>query len=439
MPTRPDVIVIGAGLAGLQCARVLHAGGVDVEVLEARDRVGGRVWSHRFASGQWCERGAEFIDEGHTMTRALAAELGLSLLRRSVVSPALAGTLVDVGGHPAPVRAQPRVAADVAAYEALVADLAARLGSDDDVPTGTAVAEALDRASLADALAAVELSTAGRVVVGRQIRTEWMLPPGELSQLFVAVQHRRRSTLGQQEAYRIEGGNDQLARGLAAGLGRRVQRSTPVTRVDSRTGEVVLRDGSVRRAEWVVAAVPLPVLGRIWPDAPAELTSVGYGVGGKVSASVGRRLWRDYGRDGSVVSDRAWGEMWDTSDVQPGDAGVLTALVSSHDGAALLALPDADQRVLAEMDRLFPGVRGLVTDVVTTDWTNDPWSLGCYVAFGPGQLGLAWAPLRRRHDRVWLAGEHTDVDAGFMEGALRSGDAVARAILAGADHVEPAS
>ena len=68
---------------------------------------------------------------------------------------------------------------------------------------------------------------------------------------------------------------------------------------------------------------------------------------------------------------------------------------------------------------------------VVTDWTDDPWSLGCYAAFGPGQLSSSWPLLRRPHGRVLLAGEHTDAMAGYMEGALRSGRRVAAAILGG--------
>jgi monoamine oxidase len=435
MALRHDVIVVGGGLAGLHCARVLREAGVDVVVLEARDRPGGRVWSHRFGDGQWCERGAEFVDERHTLTRALADEAGLTLLRRTTST---AGSeLIDIGGRTAPPSAHPRAYVDLTAFDDLVGALARRLDPQDSSDLLGASASALDRATLADAMAELDLSMAGRVLVGRYVRTEWMLPPNELSQLFVARQRRRQ--VGQREAFRIQGGNDQLPRRLAEPLGERLRLSTPVREVRPVAGEVVLHDGSTLRAGALVAAVPLPVLGRIWTGAPTEVTSVGYGIGGKVSVHVGRRLWRDYGRSGHVLSDRAWGELWETSDVQPGDAGVLTALLSSHDGAALLSLPDADQRVVAEMDRCFPGLRGLVTEVVTTDWTNDPWSLGCYAAFAPGQLPAAWPAMQHRHGRLWMAGEHAHADTGFMEGALRSGDAVAQAILAGADRVAPTS
>jgi monoamine oxidase len=161
---------------------------------------------------------------------------------------------------------------------------------------------------------------------------------------------------------------------------------------------------------------------------PAELATVGYGIGGKVSVQFGRRVWLDYGRNGTVLSDRAWGHLWETTDDQPGDHGVLTALMSSNDGAAFVALPGSEEQVVAEIDRIFPGARGLAGERVRTDWTDDSSSLGCYACFGPGQWRDAQRALHEQHGRMWIAGEHADGFAGFMEGALRSGRRVARRI-----------
>jgi monoamine oxidase len=163
---------------------------------------------------------------------------------------------------------------------------------------------------------------------------------------------------------------------------------------------------------------------------PLELGAVGYGVGGKISVQFSRRIWRDYGRNGHVLSDRSWGHLWETTDDQAGDAGILTALMSSHDGAAFCALPESEDRLVQEIERIFPGSRGLAGDIVRTDWTNDPWSLGAYSCFGVGQWSAAQPALQRPHGRMWLAGEHADDFAGFMEGALRSGRRIAAAVLA---------
>lgn len=428
-----DVIVIGAGLAGLRCARDLVDAGRDVVVVEARDRVGGRVRSHRFpASGgavQWCERGAEFVDAAHTEVLALAAALGLELCAATAGRDDGA-RLLDVGGRPAPFRLHHSLHDDLLRWHQALGALADRVDVDD--PTSGPDTTVLDSAPLSAVLDGLGLGLMARVVIGRDIRTEYMLGPDEVSQLmagWMTALHRRSGD--GFEGFRIAGGNDQLAAGLAAPLGERVVLGAPVAWIEPDEGAITLRNGERLVADHLVATVPLPVLGRMWAAMPAELARVGYGIGGKVSVQLGRRIWRDYGRDGSVRTERSWGEVWDTSDGQPGDTGVLTALLSSHDGAALVSLPETGDRIVAEMERIFPGFRGLAGERVQTDWTNDPWSLGAYATFGPGQLLAAWPALRRAHGRMRLAGEHTDSWAGYMEGALRSGARVAAEILAG--------
>ena len=190
--------------------------------------------------------------------------------------------------------------------------------------------------------------------------------------------------------------------GLAARLGDRVRLDTAVAIVEPDDGAVVLRSGERLTADHLVATVPLPVLGRMWNDIPPELSRPGYGIGGKVSVQFGRRVWLDYGRDGSVRTERAWGELWETTDGQAGDAGVMTALLSSNDGAALMSLPDIGDRVVAEIERIFPGSKGLAREQVITDWTDDEFALGAYVTFGLGQLLPAW-PLLRRPSRSHAA------------------------------------
>ncbi len=409
-----DVIVIGAGLAGLRAAADLVASGADVVVLEARDRVGGRVWSHHFADGQVAERGAEFIDGSHREVLALAAQLGLQLTTRDNATDTRA-VLVDAGGRAVPYHLHATLAEGWALWEAALATLRPT----DDFEAGTLQA-------LIDGLGA---SAIARLVIGREVRTEYMLPPSEVSQRF-AAQLAAVQVPAERERHRIVGGNDQLARRLAATLGERVRLSTPVRSIGP-DGRVELANGEHLHAKAVVAAVPLPVLGRLWPAMPRELGAVSYGVGGKISIQFRRRVWRDYGRNGTVLSDRQWGHLWETTDDQAGDAGIITNLAASHDGAAFVALPESVDRVLAEIERLFPGARGLAGERVLTDWTDDPWSLGCYACFGPGQWAAAQDALHDAHGAIWVAGEHADGHAGFMEGALRSGARVAAKIGAG--------
>jgi monoamine oxidase len=429
MSTHHDVIVVGAGLAGLRCANDLVASGRDPLVLEARDRVGGRVWSHRFANGQWAERGAEFVDSAHLEVHALAEAFGLEFSEvRCGVEPG--ERLLDVGGRTAPFKLHHSLTDDLARFDDAIAELAALVDPDHtDGPAGPAAAF-LDDVPLSALVEALGLSLMARVVIGRDVRSEYMLAPDQVSQLMAAWMTSLRLRSGDGiEGFRIVGGNDQLATGLAARLDDRVRLGTSVAIVEPDDGAVVLGSGERLTADHLVVTVPLPVLGRVWQDVPAALTRVGYGIGGKVSIQFGRRVWRDYGRDGSVRTERAWGELWETSDDMAGDTGVMTALLSSNDGAALMTLPDLVDRVVAEIERIFPGSKGLVGEHVVTDWTDDVHSLGAYATFGVGQLLAAWPLLRATHGRMVLAGEHTDEWCGFMEGALRSGARAARTVL----------
>lgn len=426
-------------MAGLRAAADLRAHGAEVVLLEARERPGGRVWSRTegFADQQHAESGAEVVEGNHREVLALVAQAGLTLV------PDLAGQdparqLVDHGTRLASLAAvdaatSGAVTADLRRWERVLDQLADLVPEPDDPLAGPFAAE-LDRRTAAEVLADAALAPLARLVVGRCLRTAFMVPPDEVSLLHLAwraaAHHGARS---QRQAWRVAGGLQRLAEVLTTGLGERVHYQQAVTAVRDDGRQVTVdASGGTWVATGCVLALPPPALSRVAvePALPGPVVDVGRGLGGKVSVQVARRLWLDQACDGSVVSDRPYGQLWETSTGMAGDHGVLTALVSSHDGAALLALPDAAARVQREMARVFPGLDGFARTTVAHDWGNDPWALGTRAAFAPGQLGAAWALLRQRHGRIVLAGEHTDGFAGTVEGALRSGARAARILTA---------
>ncbi|HEX9259732.1 MAG TPA: NAD(P)/FAD-dependent oxidoreductase [Acidimicrobiales bacterium] len=438
MGDRVDVVVVGAGLAGLRAATDLVAAGAAVVVLEARDRVGGRVLSRTegLADGQHAESGAEFVDTTHAEVHALVAGLGLTLV------PAPSGRdparrLLDHGGRLASLAACDAATGgelqrDLARWREACAGLADLVDPAD--PLGAPLAEDLDRRSVADLLADLRLTPLARLVVGRELRTELMVPPAESSLLHLAWMASHHEAAGEgREANRVLGGLSQVPIGLAAPMTEDIRLSTPVGSIRDHGTGVVVR--SVAGDEWdaayVVVTVPPSVLGRIEvdPPLPGPVLAIGMGQGGKVSVQFARRLWLDQGCDGSVLSDKPFGELWETTAAHGGDHGVLTALLSSHDGATFLALPDPERRVRGEMARIFKGLEGFAGTSVHHSWSNDPWALGTYAAFAPGQLSAVWPLLQAPHGRIVLAGEHTDAFAGYMEGALRSGARASRTIV----------
>ena len=424
-----DVVVVGAGLAGLRAADVLVDAGASVVVLEANDRVGGRAWTHHFGNGQWCERGAEYVDTHHTQVLELVDRFGLRLADSGLRLDARKRRL-DVAGRVTPFADQPSMLAEVERWESAKGALAASIDLDD---LGNERALELDRRTAAQFVADLELSVYARVVVGRELRTEFMVPPDQLSLLHLAwIAALDQQTGEGREAFRVSGGVDQLATCLAAELGDRLRLSSTVASIDADAGIVTTTGGDTITGRSVIVTVPAAVLSRIAisPSLPASLTAIGWGIGAKVSTQYARRTWLDDGGDGSVISERAYGELWEATFGQQGDAGVLTALLSSNDGAALGALPDVEARVRGEVGRIFAGSAAMAGESIVTNWTNEPFTLGCYSAFSPGQITSIWPLFRQRYGRIILAGEHTDIFAGFMEGAVRSGVRAAEIHLA---------
>jgi monoamine oxidase len=373
------VIVIGAGFAGLAAALALADGGRDVLVLEARDRVGGRVWSDR-VGGEVVERGAEFVLEGYDVLRELATRYGLALadtgMSYYVREPR--GVPVDTETLQAGGRAVARAAAGRATAEQAIA--AAGLPPE--------VAEAVR--------ARVEISSA--VAIG-DLRPDVLAHAAAFEPL---------------PSHRIAGGNQSLAAAIARELGDRVRLGAQVRAVEPAGGGVRVRAaGGDVDGERAIVAVPLPVLPGLGVEMPAAqreaLARVATGHAAKLHVPLPRPA-----APSAVMSvpDRYW--CWTAADTPR----VLNCFAGSP--AAVERLGDGawPERVAALRPELEPDTER----AVLTSWRDDPYALGAYsaggVSFRPGDDELLAAAAGLVH----FAGEHTaGAWAGLMEGALRSG------------------
>jgi len=450
---RPDagtarrVIVVGAGLAGLTAAHDLHDAGWEVVVLDARDRVGGRVRTlhEPFTDALHAEAGGESVDDNHTALRALVTKFGLRTEARRTDRETTATIFVRgrrraaseyVGGRGG------KVYEDYNRYYAAIDRLGE--GIDPNHPDRARNAERLDRRSLADFVDGLHLLAEARFIVEHEETAEYATEPKNLSLLFVAQQSAVVKDVPDTaaETMRISGGNDGLPRAMAVALGAALHLGTEVRRVESHRDHVrVLTNAGRYDGAQVVVALPPPPLRRIQfsPALPHSARSViehlELGPAVKVVTQYPDRFWTRDGASGLIVTDQPFRIAWEATDsivpdrTAPGP-GILSTFTTGQDAVAFSSRSDGSRivEVHRELARIYPEAAGAVTASATKAWRNDRWTGGGYAFWRPGQFLDGWDALRRSYGRVHFAGEHTEALAGYMESAVRSGHRVAAAI-----------
>jgi monoamine oxidase len=455
-----DVVVVGAGLAGLTAARQIAGSGRSVLVLEARDRVGGRVLSHTLRGGSYSELGGMFTGPTQDHIQVLAKDLGVGLYPTYNT-----GNNVFVGGDgrreefpsdtplgTAP--ADPLVAPDIALAVTQLDEMATKVSVDS--PWTSPHAEEWDRQTLDTWLRA---HTSGNpefmAVASAATEAIFGCEPGELSLLFTVFYlaasgneenqgtfERNFNTAGGAQERRFAGGTQLLPERMAAQLGNRVLLNAPVRRIDqSASGVTVHSDVGVVNAGRAIVAIPPTLAARIFyepalPPLRDQLTQhMPQGSLMKFEAVYGTPFWRDRGLTGQVVSEN--GPVKVTFDVSPesGNPGIMMGFIGGHEARDWEQRSAASRRdaVLRQFAHFFGDEALAPQEVVEFNWSTEVWSRGCPVAvLGPGTLLDFGAALRKPVDRIHWAGSETSTYwNGYMDGAVRSGRRAAAEVLAG--------
>jgi monoamine oxidase len=429
------IIVIGAGFSGLACAHELLTAGYDVTVLEARNRVGGRVLSFRdWVKGKNVEGGGELIGSNHPTWVGYAKQFNLRFL--DVTEEEFLEDPVVIDGKMLNLGQVKKLYEEMEAAYGAMTDAAKAVNADE--PWNSPDAAALDKRTTAEWIAEQKVSP----LTKRALVSEFTADNG------VAVE--RQSLLGnlaqvkggglekywtESEVYRCLGGNQLLAEKLAQKIGKQLQLKKPVAAVRLRDNGVAITtaDGKSIEADEVVLSVPPSVWNKIQfdPALPAALTPQ-MGVNVKYLAQVRGRFWKDAGQGPNAFTDAMVSQTWEATDNQLGDAPAALTSFSGGPAAELCRHKFRESRNKAyhdELEKLYPKFRANFVNDRFMDWVSDPWTLAGYSFPAPGQVTTVGPLLHKGIGRLHFAGEHACYKfVGYMEGGLNSGVAIARRI-----------
>jgi monoamine oxidase len=442
-----DVVVVGAGLAGLRAAQAVIDGGASAIVLEARERVGGRLLNATLGGAVQVDVGGQWMGAGHERVAALAASLGVE----TFPTWGEGRNLLDVRGRRRRYsgtipRLGPLVLWDAFRARRRVDRVAAAVPVEE--PWRARHATELDSETFASWLGRNARTRMTRDLLAIAGRAVWGATPAELSMLHVAFYvsaaggiDKLFDTEGGAQQDRFAGGAQLLAIRLAEALGSRVRLGVPVRAIDTTQDAVrVTGGGLVAEGRRAIVAIPPALTARIdfEPPLPGLRRQLGQrmapGTLTKCQALYETPFWRDDGLSGEALSDRGPATLTFDSSPRDGSAGVLLGFVGATEWRRLAALPAAERReeVIGGFVRLFGPRAAAPLDFLEQSWADEVFSAGGPTSnFGPGGWTAYGPVLRRAVGRVHWAGTETATFwSGYMEGALQSGERAAAEVLA---------
>ena len=440
-----DVIIVGAGLAGLAAAVKLQEQGASVVVLEARDRVGGRTHSTE-REGAWFDLGGQWIGPTQTRMAKLVADLGIEtfptfhegkkVLNVGGKTSTYSGTIPSMS--PLKLLSIQRILSSIE-RKAKRVDL--------DRPWSGTDAESLDGITVEAWKRRYTRSSVVSSVFDVGVRTVLGAEPSEISMqhfLFYAASAGGLMPLleiedGAQETRFVDGAQ-RVAEGLAATLGNRVVLDAPARRIET-NGDGVEVHGDARSwrgADVVIAMAPVLAARLVYdPPLPARHDELAqrFPMGATIKAHVIYRdaFWRTEGFSGeAVLTSGPVSVVFDSSN-RDGSVPALLAFAVGRGARELGSLSEDARRaeVLKALVSCFGPRAGEPTMYLDKDWSADPWTRGCPTGYmAPGVLTAFGSVLRQPVGPIhWAGTERATEWTGYMEGAVRSGERAAAEIL----------
>jgi len=442
-----DVVIVGAGLAGLAAARALAAAGADVIVLEARERVGGRVYTRPASDGTLLDLGAQWIGPAQQRIAALAQAVGAATFPTYVD-----GLNIEYrDGQRATYAGAIPMNDPIAAMETIETLLELNLMAQDvplDAPWTAARAAEWDAQTVASWMEAHVSSEIARMWLTLGVQAVFSAEPRDLSLLhFLLYVHSGGSlnelisvTRGAQEQ-RFREGAQSIAEKVAVALGDRVILNAPVHTISQDDRVVCVEsDGVTVTGKRAIIAIPPTLAGRLRyrPALPAhrdQLTQrVPMGTVIKVHCLYAAPFWRGDGLSGQVASDSGIVRVTFDNSPASGSPGVLLSFIEGDEGRVWgrRGIDERRAAVLECLARYFGAKAGEPLEYVEQNWAEEEYTRGCYAGYlPPGVLSMYGDALREPIDRLhWAGTETATVWNGYMDGAVQSGERAAAEVLA---------
>ena len=437
-----QVAIVGAGFAGLAAALGLRARGIDCLVLEARDRVGGRVLNHDIGDGKVVEVGGQWVGPTQHALLDIAARMGVATFPTHVQGE----NVIEYRGRTSRYsgtipRLNPAVLLQVEWARRRMNAMAAKVPL--DAPWSATKARSWDSVTFAEWMRVNAPSCGARMLIRLAIRSVFGTEPEDVSLLHVLFYLNSAGgfdalvdTGGGAQDSRFVGGSQLVAIRMAGELGERVVLSAPVRTIeDSGAGIRIDADGLTVDAERTIVAVSPTLAGRIdWrPELPArrdQMTQrMPQGAIIKCMAVYDEPFWRAEGLSGSGLSDGGSVNAIFDNTPPDGSPGVLLGFLDGRAARRWGAATQSERRaeVIRVFGRLF-GRRALSPiDYVERNWAAERWSRGCYSgAFGPSGWTDFGPALRQPVGRIhWAGTETATVWNGYIDGAISSGERAA--------------
>ncbi len=443
-----DVCVVGAGYAGLTAARRLTQAGKSVVVLEARDRVGGRIWTYHLPDGLPVDRGGAWLANRHEAAYGLANEVGVSTYKTFVAGDHL---LIGEGRtrryHGLIPKISLAAVLSIVLAQAKLDRMARRLPIEAPWTAKRAeewdsrsVAWFLERSGIRTTIACDLFESAVRGLFCGDLTNVSFLnllflirSAGSINTLF--------SISGGYQENLIDGGAGSIARRVANELGDAVRLNAPVRAIAQRDDHVLVESAELTvSARHAVVAVP-PALALemafdpVLPD--DRLTLYRHSTAGPETKTLlvyDEPFWRADGFSGQSASPGSPAEV--TIDATPaaGTPGVIASFTFGPVAERVDALDASERRrlVLDTMAERFGPRAASPSEFIETAWWHEEWTRGCSMAhWSPGILTRYGSLLREAFGRVhWAGTETATISYGGIDGAVRSGERAASEILA---------